>query len=147
MDIVVLIPQGILSRCRLTKLQEGIWKKAPEPGYEYRIDPENPGTRTLRHVHIARRGDRDAANQISWNVDGRRHDESTTGSRFRAIKVAQRIARSVLNLPDDVILEEADAADTFTGAMRLIESHGRSSDALDVTYFVAKQVVRARLVQ
>jgi hypothetical protein len=136
-EIVVLIPSAVFVRSGLARLEEGVWKPAPEPGYEYRIDPENPGTRTMRHVHIAPRGYRDAGHQIAWNVDGTRHDRSSTGSNFRAIKTAHRIARAVLNLPDDVVLEQATAADIATGAMRLIESHGHGADAVDVTYLIA----------
>jgi hypothetical protein len=99
---------------------------------------ENPNTRTLRDVDITPCGSRDAGHQI---------DRSSTGSKFRAPQTAQRIARAVLNLPDDVIFEEADAIQTFTGAMRLIESHGRAGGALDIRYLVAKTVVRARFVE
>ena len=147
MEIVVLMPARLFERSGLAMLEEGIWKPAPERGYFYRIDPANPSTRTLRHVHIVQRGYSDTAHQIAWNVDGTRHDRSSTGSKFTGIKAAHRIARAALDLPNNVALEEASAAEISTAAMALMESQGRSSDVLEITYLVAKSPVRARLIR
>ena len=150
-EIVVLVPARLFERSGLARLEEGIWKPAPERGYVYRIDPENPNTRGQRHVHIAQRGYTDRAHEISWNVDGTRHDRSSTGSKFTGVKAAQRIARTVLDLPSDVVLEEANSGEISTAVMTLMESAGRGSDLLDITYLVAKLPatlpVRARLIE
>jgi hypothetical protein len=136
-DIVVQLPGRLFEKYGFGRLEEGIWRDAPVSGYVYRIDPENSGTRTLRHVHIAPR--RNPAEQVSWNVDGTRHDRTATARTFTGMKQAKAIARAVLNLPDNVTLDEGSATDVFKGAMHLIESEGRGGDALDVEYLVARE--------
>ena len=151
------MPARTFARLGLNRLEEGVWKPASERGYSYRIDPENPGARTMRHVHISMRGYTDRAHQISWNVDGSRHDRASTGSKFASVAAARRIVRDVLNLPNDFVLEAASASEIANAARQLIEAHDYGADALDIPYFVvknralpvvrAKLVVRARLVE
>ena len=150
-EIIVLVPARTFARLGLNKLEEGVWKPASERGYSYRIDPENPGARTMRHVHITMRGYTDRGHQISWNVDGSRHDRASTASKLTSVAAAGRIARDVLNLPNDVVLEAAATASEIANAARqLIEAQDYGADALDIPYFVLKDralpVVRARLV-
>src|SRR5438094_4397707 len=122
-EIVFVVPARIFARLGLSKLEEGGWKQASERGYLYRIDPENPGARTMRHVHVTMRGYSDRPHQISWNVDGSRHDRASTGSKFTSVAAARRIARDVLNLPNNIVLEAASASEIAKAARQLMEAH------------------------
>lgn len=90
----------------LRLLQEGEWRSAGVKDYMYRIDRDHSDS-GVRHVHICHRKHLAARNrQVSWSQSGRRHDPSTFHTSFRGIETARQIARDVLNLPDDFILEE-----------------------------------------
>jgi hypothetical protein len=60
----------------------------------------------MRHTHVCRSKHIRAKNkQVSWNVDGTRHDWSSFDAGMSAIETAREIARQVLKLPSSVILE------------------------------------------
>ncbi len=86
---------------------ESRWQQSFKNGWSYRIDPRNDGTSTKRHVHIARtKHISSKTNQVSWNDDGTRHDKKNFNSKLSRSRVAQKIARTALNLDDKIELFE-----------------------------------------
>lgn len=86
-------------------LTEGVWKQSDVSGYFIRTDTPH-GDSGRRHVHVAHRKHiRTKTKQVSWNDDGTRHDVKSFDNAFVGMEVAKRIARRILGLPDDVILE------------------------------------------
>lgn len=101
------IPEELLGSEVLTILHEGNWKESPfNNQLMFRLDPENTGTRTMRHVHVAdRRNTANKTQQASWNTDRTRHDKKSFNSRVGGLSDVQNTARAALGLSDDVILE------------------------------------------
>ena len=92
-------------------LKESQWKKSNYRNYFYRIDPPNPDIPTKKHVAIAHRKHLKAKNkQVSWTIDGARHDKHSFDSNFHGLKKAERIARDVLNLDKDIKLEHTSVS-------------------------------------
>lgn len=80
------------------------WVNAPFGNYIVRVDP--PGPEGQIHIHIARREHKTSKKkQVSWNFDGSRHDAGSFNENFVGMKQAQRIAREVLQIPDNVMLQ------------------------------------------
>ena len=104
-----------VSSCLLSAevlINEGLWKKSGYGEYMYRIDPANPSIKQQRHVHIAKsKHIRSKSKQVSWNQDGSKHDKKSFNSNVASLDVVQSIARSVLELPPTVKLEEASKAE------------------------------------
>ena len=90
-------------------LTEGNWVESSEAGYWMRKDAPKFDYQQL-HVHIAPKKHINAkSKQVSWNQDGTRHDKMTFNNNFKGLEKAKEIARNVLNLGSDVILEEVSA--------------------------------------
>lgn len=82
------------------------WQKSNISGYLYRVDPCNSSMHQQRHVHIAHsRHIRSPNKQVSWNIDGSRHDKKNFDTSFAGIKNAKKIAIDVLELGSDYYLE------------------------------------------
>jgi hypothetical protein len=86
-------------------LFESKWVDSPEAGYKMRKDvPKFPHEKL--HIHIAHNKHTKAKNkQVSWNVDGTRHDKMNFDDNFRGIEKAREIARKVLKIGPDIVLE------------------------------------------
>ncbi|MBK8483851.1 MAG: hypothetical protein IPL31_05775 [Saprospiraceae bacterium] len=102
--IIVLVPPGFSLPC-INLIPEGVWVNSSEKGLKVRIDSAHT-TDGLKHIHIARDKHTKSKNkQVSWNVNGKRHDKKSLDSNFHGLEKAKRAARKALNLPDDIILE------------------------------------------
>lgn len=92
-------------------LTEGIWVESPEAGYWMRKDVPKFDYQQL-HVHIApKKHVNTKSKQVSWNQDGTRHDKMRFNNKFSGMEKAKEIARHVLKLGPDVVLEEVSPAE------------------------------------
>jgi hypothetical protein len=88
------------------RLEEGVWKQSSYSDYFYRVDSARPEMSLRRHIHIAHKRHLDApTQQVSWNSDCTRHDQRTFADHFKGLEKAKQIARTVLKLGDDAVLE------------------------------------------
>lgn len=88
-------------------LIESIWKNSGKKNWMYRVDPKNDLIKLKRHICISKeKYINTKTQQASWNDDGTRHDKMTFNTEIGNIKLVKQIAREVLNLPNDVVLEE-----------------------------------------
>ncbi|MCO5251075.1 MAG: DUF6367 family protein [Candidatus Kapabacteria bacterium] len=86
-------------------LIEGYWEQSAENGYFVRLDNPHSDSGKL-HVHIAKKKHINTkTRQVSWNDDGTRHDKKSFNNSFVGLEKAKKIARNVLGLCDDVLLE------------------------------------------
>jgi hypothetical protein len=107
--IVVLIDKNDISN--FGQINEGIWKPAIEKGYVQRIDQPHFDWQ-LQHIHIAKDKHVNSKDkQVSWNDDGTRHDKKSFNDNFIGMEKAKQIARSALNLSDDIQLENFNTTD------------------------------------
>jgi len=75
----------------------------------YRVDPEDPRIPLQRHIHIAQKKHISAKNmQASWNADGTRHDKGSFNASVGSTERVRDIARSVLGVPPNIVLESID---------------------------------------
>ena len=89
-----------------TPLVTSIWKKSQIDDYWYRVDSADPQKKVRRHIAIAKGKHRNAKNkQVSWNDDGTRHDKKSFDDNFKGIEKAKKIARGILKLPDETVLQ------------------------------------------
>ncbi len=89
-------------------LNEGKWVPSSEKDYWQRKDTPKFDHEQL-HVHIARtKNINTKSKQVSWNQDGTRHDKKTFNKNFNGIETAKVIAKDVLGLPPDTILENIE---------------------------------------
>jgi len=80
------------------------WVNAPFGKYIVRVDPAGPAGQV--HIHIAHPEHRKSKKeQVSWNIDGTRHDAGSFNENFVGMKQAKKIAREVLQIPDNVVLQ------------------------------------------
>ncbi|WPQ65208.1 DUF6367 family protein [Chitinophaga sancti] len=80
------------------------WVDAPFGNYKVRVDPAGPAGQI--HIHISHPQHRQSKKeQVSWNIDGTRHDAGSFNENFVGMKQARRIAREVLRIPDNVVLQ------------------------------------------
>src|SRR5260370_399401 len=111
---------------------ESIWQPSARSGWSYRIDPEDPNLPLQRHIHIAKDKHRNSKEmQVSWNVDGSRHDRKTFNVSIGSQKFVRELAKSALKLPPSLVLEhlggpsksvvERDIALTNDGKVGFIE--------------------------
>ena len=70
--------------------------------FDVRIDPPH-GSHGMRHAHIKRIDD--PGKQISYNIDGTRHDAHKFCNNFPGLKNAQAFIRKEFNLPKDFMFE------------------------------------------
>ncbi|MBN9297327.1 MAG: hypothetical protein J0I41_09960 [Filimonas sp.] len=102
MDLV--LDKEIIGMLWLKGVTYNTWIKAPIGDYMIRVDP--PGSGGQLHIHIARsKHTRAKQKQVSWNIDGTRHDKRSFDESFRGMSQAKKIARQILGIPDNVILQ------------------------------------------
>ena len=107
--VIVQLPADLLSEAAL--LNEGKWMPSAKSGWMQRVDAANPAIPTQRHVHVAREKHTSSkTQQAAWNVDGTRHDKKTFNDKVGASDAARTVARTALNLGDDIILEQLKKA-------------------------------------
>lgn len=107
--MIVEIDEATLVAALGNALNEGQWRTDQKSGLMYRVDPAMPQWNGLRHVHIADSKHKNAkAKQVSWNDDGSRHDRISFNTNFKALQAAKDVARRVLKLRDDVVLEQKE---------------------------------------
>ncbi|PZW56021.1 hypothetical protein F475_04657 [Pseudomonas sp. URMO17WK12:I6] len=103
-DVSVFLPTELLRQSGIAL--ESYWQQ-DSSGWSYRVDPENPNIPLQRHVHIAKTKHTQSKDlQVSWNVDGSRHDKKSFNASLGAQHFPQELARRVLNLADSVVLED-----------------------------------------
>lgn len=103
-EIIVEVSETELPKELLT---EGGWVSSGKDGWMYRVDPARPEMHQRRHVHIAKEKHTGTKNkQASWNDNKTRHDKKTFNTSVGGLNVVQDIARQVLSLPNDAVLEE-----------------------------------------
>lgn len=108
--VVVDVPEDILEELGFDLLDEGQWRQG-EANLYYRIDPMNPSIPLNRHVHITDKKHISAkSRQVSWDDEGHRHDRGTFDTNFKGMERAKDLARRVLKLPDDVVIEDVKGA-------------------------------------
>lgn len=107
--VIVQLPAALLSEATL--LNEGKWMPSGKSGWMQRVDAANPAIPTQRHVHVARKKHTSSKTlQAAWNADGTRHDRKTFNDKVGALDAARTIARTALNLGDDIMLEQLKKA-------------------------------------
>lgn len=73
-----------------------IWQRVDKPKFDHE----------KRHIHLAHKKHINTkSKQVAWNDDGKRHDKKTFDVNFKGMETAKKIARDVLKIPDDKILE------------------------------------------
>lgn len=106
MDVSYLIVKVNVEFLETMGLEESIWKQSQYPNYFYRVDPARPEMRQQRHITIAHKKHLNSTTQqVSWNNDRSRHDQHTFADHFKGMEKAKEIARKVLKLSDDAVLE------------------------------------------
>lgn len=112
-------------RINCLALNEGQWRPSSFKDLWYRVDPENTSIRQQRHVHIAHKKHINASDmQVSWNRDMSRHDTHKFNSSFVGIEKAKDLARQILKLPGDSILEQKASSNTVAGLLLEMISDG-----------------------
>jgi hypothetical protein len=126
MDVSYLIVEIDDESLERMRLEEGLWKKSQYPDYFFRVDPERPEMRQQRHVHVAHKKHLNASGkQVSWNSDQTRHDAHNFANNFKGIEKAKEIAKQVLKLGDDAVLESVSEHEK---ARLLVEAVGGDSE-------------------
>ncbi len=104
--VIVTIPSLLFDLLPCSNLLESKWKDCRGTNMVARVDPPRPEMQQQRHVHIADKQHAAVKNkQVSWNQDASRHDAASFDSNFVGIEKAKTIARDVLGLPQDTVLE------------------------------------------
>lgn len=86
-------------------LFEGIWKPSKVKNIWQRVDKPKFEHEKL-HIHLANKKHINTkSKQVSWNDDGTRHDKMSFNDNFSGIESAKQIARDVLNIPSNKIVE------------------------------------------
>ena len=71
-----------------------ITKYDAKTGFSYRVDPQNDGAATKRHIHIWKK--KNPNNEVSWNIDGSRHDKRKFDENIEGFKQAKELASRIL---------------------------------------------------
>lgn len=101
--IIVLLDEYINKEIEL--LTEGRWEHSGIKDFWHRLDNPNFDFEK-RHIHIAHQKHINTkSQQVAWNDDGTRHDKKSFNNKFTGIETAKQIARDVLKLGDDIVLE------------------------------------------
>ena len=137
--VIVEIEEALLRRLAPELLTEARgWQPAGKAGWSYMVHPARPEMRQLRHVHVARDEHTRAKNkQVAWNDDGTRHDKKTFDANMKGIGTAREIARSVLNLPQDLVLEQANDSPE-RGTLLTEAVSARESPVVGATFLVVR---------
>lgn len=101
--IIVIVDNA--DKDKISLITEGDWRPSSEKGYWQRLDTPKFDFEQL-HVHIAKQKHINAkSKQVSWNVDGTRHDKKSFNQNFNGMETAKKIARNALGLSSDFQLE------------------------------------------
>ncbi|WP_414148708.1 DUF6367 family protein [Erwinia sp. BNK-24-b] len=73
---------------------EALTKYDAQSGFSYRVDPENEGARTKRHIHIWK--GKKKAKGVAWNIDGKRHDKKSFNTKLDGFEQAKELAARIL---------------------------------------------------
>ena len=106
-DDYIIVEEGATNLLNesANELFESRWVDSPEAGYKMRKDTPKFSHEQL-HIHIAHEKHTKAKNkQVAWNADGTRHDKMTFDDNFKGIEKAREIARKVLKIGPDIVLE------------------------------------------
>lgn len=110
-EVSVLLSSGVLHCCGLEFVEESIWIDSGYKDWKYRVDPEDPSIPLQRHIHIAKGKHASAKNmQASWNSDGTRHDRKSFNTKVGNVDKVREIARSVLKIAPEIVLESDGAS-------------------------------------
>lgn len=71
-----------------------ITKYDSKTGFCYRIDPQNDGASTKRHIHIWKKNK--PHKEVSWNIDGSRHDKRKFDENIEGFRHAKELANRML---------------------------------------------------
>jgi len=105
-EIFILLSGEVLHFCQLNLAQESVWMDSGYKDWKYRVDPADPKISQQRHIHIAKSKHTSAKNmQASWNSDGSRHDRKSFNTKTGNVDRVREIARSVLKIQQDIVLE------------------------------------------
>ncbi|RLA74345.1 MAG: hypothetical protein DRG11_05205 [Epsilonproteobacteria bacterium] len=101
--ILIEIPKKIFENLKIST--ESYWQDSFYKNYKYRVDVATNHTQQ-RHVHIAKSKYINSKNQqVSWNIDGSRHDKKSFNAAIGSSKKVQDIAKQALSLNDTIALE------------------------------------------
>ncbi|WP_324068964.1 MAG: DUF6367 family protein [Flavobacterium sp.] len=90
-----------------------IWQRVDTPKFDHE----------KRHIHLAHKKHINTkSKQVAWNDDGKRHDKKTFDVNFKGMETAKKIARDVLKIPDDKILELYTENDKMNLILESIEN-------------------------
>ena len=68
--------------------------------WTYRIDKEDSTKKAKRHIHVCHKKHKSAKEmQVSWNIDGSRHDKKTFHENIVGMNTAKEIASKHLRIP------------------------------------------------
>jgi hypothetical protein len=122
-DLTVYIPVSLLSPKQLA--MESIWVHSGYKDLVYRVDPERPEMKQQRHVHITRERHKAAKDsQVSWNIDGTRHDKKSFDKALGDNRHVRELASRVLELGDAIALEHLKTESTSVVGRVLLTSDG-----------------------
>lgn len=133
-SIIIIIP---FEKIGLENICEGVWRQSDYKDLWYRIDAEDPSIPLLRHVHIAHKKHiHSPDSQVSWSADKTRHDRHNFNSGFTGIKRAQALAKALLKIPDDAILESTSIKKTtlLEKLFNVNESENSSCNTVELVY-------------
>ncbi len=100
---LVEVPEELISHLNIAL--ESYWQDYDNK-WQYRIDAADPKIPLQRHVHIAQKKHKSNKNmQVSWNVDGTRHDQKSFNMDIGKNKKAREIAKEILKLGGSISLE------------------------------------------
>ena len=81
--------------------------------WRYRLDPADPKIPLQKHIHVAQK--KHTSNkkmQVSWNIDGTRHDKKSFNANIGKNKKAREIATAILGLGSSISLEHYTESQT-----------------------------------
>jgi hypothetical protein len=132
---IVVIPANVqVQMLSEGVIQEGVWKHDNKSGFDYRKDQPHtsPGE---YHIHICDPKHHSAKDrQAAWNASGTRHDKGSFYDDLPRRKDAEELARRILKLPDNVVLE----------VVRPVTAKKLLTEALDQLRFAEVLVLRAK---
>lgn len=126
-----------------SSITEGKWKPSEYKGYWHRVDNPNFDFEQ-KHIHIAKQKHINSkSKQVSWNVDGTRHDKKSFNDNFNGIEKAKNITRNVLNISNNITLE--NLTDNNKGQL-LLENIQSLPKESNVYIFKAKKQTYSQVI-
>lgn len=100
---LIEVPENILKTLNIAL--ESHWQSYDNK-WSYRVDPADPSLPLQRHVHIAQKKHTSSkTKQVSWNIDGTRHDKKSFNDAVGETRRVREIAKTVLGLSASISLE------------------------------------------